>query len=87
MSWCALASGSRGRVDTGFPWNIPEPALDLAPLPDLFEAAGGVYPTNPNLGHVACRVMTPGWEGCWTFPKYFDLRRWEMTDCRGPEGS
>lgn len=52
-----LASGSGGRVDTGFPWNIPEPALDLAPPPDLFEAAGGVYPTNQNLGHVACRVI------------------------------
>lgn len=52
-----LASGSGGRVDTGFTWNIPEPALDLPPLPDLFEAAGGVYPTNQNLGHVACRVI------------------------------
>lgn len=53
---CPLASGSGGRVDTGFPWNVPEPALDLAALPDLFEAAGGVYPTNQNLGHVACRL-------------------------------
>lgn len=68
-----LASGSGGRVDTSFPWNVPEPALDLAALPDLFEAAGGVYPTNQNLGHVSFRSYDSQGGGLLEISKIFSF--------------
>lgn len=44
-------------MDTSFLWNVSGPALDLALNTHLFEAAGGVYPANQDLGHMACRIM------------------------------
>lgn len=52
-----LPSGFGGCVGTGFLWNVSRPALDLALDTHLFEAAGGVYPANQDLGHMACRIM------------------------------
>lgn len=45
------------RKDTGFAWNVLGPALGLTFAAYLFEATGGVYPANQNLGHVACRIL------------------------------